>query len=84
MNNDILEMEDINYQFERIDNLVKIIKSNYYDKNSVDYGNISDCYDLCVSYNDVSTILETIQEIASNTHKRFNNLLETKRDIKSE
>ena len=84
MNDEYLEMEDINYQFERIDNLIKIIKSNYYDKNSVDYGNINDCYDLCVSYNDVSTLLDTIQEIANNTNKRFNDFLSKQKDIKSE
>ena len=32
-----LEMEDINYQFERIDNLIMIIQANYYNKNKVDY-----------------------------------------------
>lgn len=79
-----LEMEDINYQFERIDNLVKIIQANYYDKNKVDYKNPSDCYDLCVSYRDVSTLLDTIQEIARNTNKRFDNFLSTQKDIKSE
>ena len=81
---DVLDLEELEYQFERIDNLVRIIQQNYYDKSTVDYNSFDDCYELCMSYKDVSILLDTIQEIARNNQTKAKSLYEINKDIKSE
>lgn len=78
----ILELENMAYQFEIIDRLIHIIRDNYYNKNEVDYNKFEDYHDLCVTYKDVSTLLETIQNIARDSQTKFYDLLSTKKDIK--